>query len=447
MPNKRQLKRKGPKSTRRWRQAEPRRAALLSRPPLLSVPSSASFPSLSLPASSLVRAADVPSRPIPYFWPPAIAFGKVTVILAPTAACTSALMAELGAKASVGGELPQTQGPMPVTDTAIVAAGVAIVERVRPQLDAAGADPCRVHFLGPSGSQTPGIIHFDPKFDSDALMAAIRSCGNIQLVVVEFTIPRIDGNIAQAYKAVLESFYALARKLDVAVVVLFHPAGGPPACKEMALAASAIGTVDAVGFVAREIPGGRWLLVWAKNIVGHDAPGVAFRIEAKTTEGGILAAVIAWDPEPVSTAKVGRLLALSWDRKEKSSALQRAKEFLLAHVGDGKPPQKVATIQKLAAAAGIKKGMLTRARNELGIAKGPENELAKLSAVKQATEFLQAELANGPVLAKVILRKAKEADISNASVRRACKELKIKSTRQGGLARKGRWIWQLPSSN
>ena len=64
-------------------------------------------------------------------------------------------------------------------------------------------------------------------------------------------------------------------------------------------------------------------------------------------------------------------------------------------------------------------------------------------AVKKAKDFLLAVLANGPVVAKTIDRKAAAAGISKASLRRARKALKIKVRRKGGFADKGRWVWQL----
>lgn len=400
-----------------------------------------------LPTVSLVRATDVAPKPPSYFWPPAIAFGKVAVILAPTPTCTSALIAELVAKASVGGELPQAKGPVPRSDTVVVAAEVAVAERIRPQLEAAGADLNRVDFLGSGAGQAVGLKRFEPAADCTALRAAIRACGTIKLVVVEFTSRRIDADMAQNYMAIFAPFYTIARELDLAVVLLLHPAADPRARNQIARAANTVASfesVGAVGFVTREKTGGRWVLVWAKNIVGHDAPGVAFRIEAKVISSGAPAAVIAWDPEPVAAPETVKLLAVGGESNARPSKLQRAKDFLAAQTNEG--PVKAAKLEKRAAAAGINKATLTRARKQLGIGVGSKDELVKSSAVKRAQDFLLAELAGGPVAAKALQRKADKAGISWASIRRARKALKVKSKRKDGVADKGRWVWRLPSS-
>jgi hypothetical protein len=375
--------------------------AVLSRSASFRTTSSPGSPSPLQPAVNLVRAADVPAKPVPYFWPPAIAFGKVSVILASTASCTSALVAELAAKASVGGELPQSQGPIPISDVAILATEVAVAERIRPQLDAVGADLGRVHFVASNGGQVVGVKRFDPLADRKPLVAAIQACGNIKLLLVEYTASRIDADITRNYKGVIAAFSAIARELDLAIVILLHPAADPPGRKQLAQAANAVASLHpagAVGIATRE-NSGRWVLAWIKNIVGHDAPGLAFRIEAKVTSSGGPAAGIAWDPEPVAATETLKLLTVGGGSNAEPSKLERAKEFLAEQVKTGLVD--AAEVDALAAAAGIGKSTLTKARKALGIEFGKKDTLIKLGALKRAKGFLQAELANGSALAKV----------------------------------------------
>jgi hypothetical protein len=255
--------------------------------------------------------------------------------------------------------------------------------------------------------------------------------------LVELTVPRIDAGMVENYKATFAAFCTIAREQDLAVVLLLHPAADPMARTQIAAANNVLSSwqgVSAVGFVTREKAGGRWLLVWAKNIVGHDAPGIAFQIEAKIISSGVPVAVVVWDPKPVVATKIMRLLAVGRESSARPSKLQRAKEFFAAQIKDG--PVKITKIEKRAAAA--------RARNELGIGVISEDEFT--GAVKKAKDFLLAELANGPVAAKTVQRKAATAGISKASLRRACKALKIKSKRKGGVAGKGWWVWRLRRS-
>lgn len=397
------------------------------------------------PTIGLVLATDVAPKVPSYFWPPAIAYGRVSVVLATTMACASALAAELAAKASVGGELPQSQGPVPITGAAIIASEVAVAERIRPELDAAGADLSRVHFLGDTGGKIGGLKAFEPIVDTKAVISAIQTVGGIKLVLVELTIPRIDVDIAQNYKGLFASFYTIARELDSAITLLFHPADDLTTQKQIARAANAVASlqsISAVGFITREKATGRWVLVWTKNVVGHDAPGIAFRIESSITNSVGPAAVIAWDPEPVAATETVKLLGIGGDANAMPSKLQRAKDFLADQLSAGLV--QVTKLERRALAAGISKAALTRARKELGIEVGSKS---RLSALKRAKDFLLAELANGSVSAKAIQRKADTAGISKASLRRAAEALKIQKKRKGGIGSKGRWVWRLRSTS
>jgi len=393
------------------------------------------------PNIALIRATDVAPKVPSYFWPPSIAFGKISAILAATPACASALIGTLAAKASVGGDLPQSQGPVPITGTAIIASEIAVAERIRPELDAAGADLNRVHFLG--DGKIGGLRVFEPILDTKAVVSAIRAACGIKLVLVELTVPRIDAGIAQTYKGLFAAFYTIARELDLAIVLLFCPADGLTARKQIAQTAKPLlQSMSAVGFITRETTSGRWVLVWTKNVVGHDALGIAFRIESAPIDSGGPAAVIAWDPDPVPATKTATLANAGDEPNTTPSKLQRAKDFLNDQLSRGLV--KVTKLERRAVAAGISKAALTLARKELGIEVGSKG---KLSALKRAKDFLLAGLANGSVPAKSIQRKADAAGVSRASLRRAAEALKIKKRRKGGLGSKGRWVWRLRSTN
>jgi putative DNA primase/helicase len=428
---------------RQTRQAKARISTSLRSALVFHTASAPDFALSAPPTIGLVRAEDVAPKLPFYLWPPAIAFGKVSVILATTTACTSALTAELAAKASVGGELPQTQGPVPITGTAIIASEVTVAERIRPELDAAGADLSRVHFLVDIGGKIGGLKAFEPIVDTKAVISAIQTVGGIKLGLVELTIPRIDVDIAQNYKGLFASFYTIAHELDSAITLLFHPADHLTTQKQIARAANAVASlqsISAVGFITREKATGRWVLVWTKNVVGHDAPGIAFRIESSITNSVGPAAVIAWDPEPVAATETAKLLGIGGDANAMPSKLQRAKDFLADQLSAGLV--EVTKLETRALAVGISKAALTRARKELGIEVGSKS---RLSALKRAKDFLLAELANGSLSAKSIQRKADAARISKASLRRAAEALKIRKKRKGGI--KGRWMWRLPSTS
>ncbi|MBA2712573.1 MAG: AAA family ATPase, partial [Rubrobacteraceae bacterium] len=69
----------------------------------------------------------------------------------------------------------------------------------------------------------------------------------------------------------------------------------------------------------------------------------------------------------------------------------------------------------------------------------PEDEEEK-SALAEAKEFLTSELARTPVTAKAIKKSAREAEISERTLRRAKQVLGVKSEKEGD----GSWTWSLP---
>jgi hypothetical protein len=61
-----------------------------------------------------------------------------------------------------------------------------------------------------------------------------------------------------------------------------------------------------------------------------------------------------------------------------------------------------------------------------------------------ATEFLRSMLAEGPMPVKLIENAAKQAGLAWATVRRAAADLRVTTSRVGGLAADGGWQWRLP---
>jgi hypothetical protein len=70
----------------------------------------------------------------------------------------------------------------------------------------------------------------------------------------------------------------------------------------------------------------------------------------------------------------------------------------------------------------------------------PEDEEEK-SALTEAKEFLTSELSQTPVSAKAIKKSAKDADISERTLRRAKQVLGVRSEKESD----GSWTWSLPS--
>jgi AAA domain len=69
------------------------------------------------------------------------------------------------------------------------------------------------------------------------------------------------------------------------------------------------------------------------------------------------------------------------------------------------------------------------------------------SASEEAVDFLRGMLSEGDVPVQDVIREAKKASISEITLRRAKKDLKVKATRQtleGHARGSGLWVWRLP---
>jgi putative DNA primase/helicase len=119
----------------------------------------------------------------------------------------------------------------------------------------------------------------------------------------------------------------------------------------------------------------------AKNNLGDDKTGYAFRIEGGELPGGITTSSVAWEPEAVKVT---------------------ADEALAANGGERQPRK-----------ADI------------------------------AADWLRAELAAGPVASEELQAGAKAAGLSWATVRRAGDAIGI-IVRRDGFGAGGQWAWALP---
>ena len=69
-------------------------------------------------------------------------------------------------------------------------------------------------------------------------------------------------------------------------------------------------------------------------------------------------------------------------------------------------------------------------------------------AREEAKKFLAEVLVDGPVPQQDVLKEARECGISDATLRRAMKDMNVQSARIGKIRRQGggHWVWNLPES-
>jgi putative DNA primase/helicase len=259
---------------------------------------------------------------------------------------------------------------------------------------AAGADRKRVRLVSavcnPDGSRRA----INLQHDLDLLEREIADFGDVALVAVDPVssyLGKTDSHKNSEVRGVLEPLSEMADRLRGAILSVTHfsKAGTNTSKKALDRFIGSIaftGAPRAAFAVIEDAENeGRMLFLHAKNNLAAKPQGLAFRLEQSLIADGIVASRVVWDGEPVAIT---------------------ANEAMAADAG------------------------------------GTETQAAKLETI----EFLQAELADGPLPAREVRSAADGAGYSWATVRRAKKSAGVVAFREGGVAEKGQWCWRLPNT-
>jgi putative DNA primase/helicase len=327
----------------------------------------------------LRRVADVPARPVRWLWPGRIARGKVTMLAGHPGLGKSQLCCSIATVVTTGGLWPVDRTRCERGSVLIFSAEDDAEDTIRPRLEAAGADLNRVYVLEAvavreaNGSLTRrGFSLVD---DMPRLAAKLAELGDVALVVIDpisAFLGDTDTHQNAAVRAVLAPLADVAAKHGAAVVAVSHlrKSAAGEAMHNITGSLAFVAAARAAYIVAKDQADPlRRLLLPAKNNLGDDQTGYAFRIEPRTIEGGIATSRVAWEVERV-TVTADEALAPTNDREERS-------------------------------------------------------------AVEDAAAFLRAVLADAPVRAKKVYREAEDAGHSRAAIRRAQALAEVESYKDG----------------
>jgi hypothetical protein len=338
------------------------------------------------------RASEIEPKAIDWLWPGRIALGKLSIVAGEPGTGKSHLSAFLAAAVSIGGQLPADEGNVPQGDVIILSAEDDACDTIRPRLQAAGADLGRVFIVSAVRHGTgEGGTTFNLEADLDLLEKEIARIGNVRLVIIDpisSYLGTIDAHKNSEVRSVLEPLGEMAARLGLAVVAVTHLAknNGIKAINRVIGSIGFVAAARAVHLVAKDPhDGDRRLFVILKNNLSADRGGLAFRVEQHAIGNDIASTAIVWEAEPVTLT---------------------ADEIVGAgDAGERRPAQA------------------------------------------EAERFLTDLLANGSIAQKEVDRRADQAGHSRASVKRAKQSFKIESTRVGGVAGDGEWLWSLPGNS
>jgi RecA-family ATPase len=321
--------------------------------------------------------ADVEAENVTWLWPGYIARGKITCLDGHPGTKKSTFSLELAACLSTGRAMPgggEGIGPVSVI---LMTAEDGLGDTIRPRLEAAGADLSLIHHIqaaiSPDGTESS--ITLDE--NRDAVYQAVKDYKAALLIIdpmMAFLGSKINSWKDQDIRRALAPLTTLAEELDCAVLPIRHFKKGTG---DIAIHRGG-GSVGIVGvargqLVFSEDPDNRkngMILAHSKSNLGPLQPSRRFHLEE------------------VHTTSIGEVeyppCRIRWDGISSLNA-----EQLLAKIDE-------------------------MDRND-----GKDDDADTGSVLQEAESFLRTMLLDGPKLSKEVQKEAKEAMISDASLKRA----------------------------
>ncbi|MCX7962696.1 MAG: AAA family ATPase, partial [Burkholderiales bacterium] len=316
--------------------------------------------------------ADVEARPVRWLWPGRIARGKVTLVAGNPGLGKSQLCSSLAAIVSTGGAWPVDRSRCEPGQVLIVSAEDDPEDTVRPRLEAAGADLRRVHILDAVLDRAPDGTERRRAFtlarDIERLDALLARLGDVALVVIDPVSAYLgdtDSHRNAEVRAVLAPLAEVAARRGAAVVAVTHlrKSIAGDAMMQVTGSLAFVAAARGVYIVGRDpADKDRRLFLPAKNNLGDDRTGYAFRIEPATV-GGIPTSRVLWEPDRVAVT-ADEALAGPADAEERS-AVEEAAAFLRELLADG--PMSARRVRTDAEGAGHSWAAVRRAQKLLGV--------------------------------------------------------------------------------
>jgi archaellum biogenesis ATPase FlaH len=354
------------------------------RPVLEELEGSAASPSASV---MLTPAAEVGIQKPQWLWEGRIPVGAVTALVGQPGLGKSTLSLELAARASRGQLAGDFDGE-PLT-VVIATAEDSFSTTVVPRLTAAEADLARIHFASVRHDGISGTITLPD--DIPAIQTKMQEVG-ARLLIVDPLVAHLPGSVNswrdQDVRRALAPLARLADDLGAAILAIVH-LNKRDSADVLSRVSGSIGIVAAARSIllAASDPsdpdGPTRVLAHVKSNLASPAPTLRYHIEGRvidSSEGKIQISGVVWMGEAPEI---------------------RASELLAQQA--------------------------------------PEER----SEREEAAAWLQAALSDGPKPAEEILREGKRNGISERTLRRAKRDLRVRSQKAGGF-RAGQWHWALP---
>jgi putative DNA primase/helicase len=311
--------------------------------------------------------ANVEPVPIRWLWPDHLAIGKLTLLGGDPDLGKTLICNDTAARLSTQRHWPNGPKPLKAGSTIFLCSEDATADTVRPRCEAAGADLTLLHVLK-MRAENGRRKAFSLQDDLGTLGQAIDSVSASLVCIDAITsyMGKCDSHRTTDVRAVLEPVADFAEDHNVAIIGVTHP---PKAAQGSAIRAltgsyAFVAAPRLAFFVTSEPESDRRLLLPVKNNIGPKSRGLGYRISTQTVTNGIIAPCLIWSDEPVGVT-ADQAIAAAHAALKDGGALKDAKEFLQQQLASGPVDAKEAL--EAADAHGIAERTLKRARKELGV--------------------------------------------------------------------------------
>jgi putative DNA primase/helicase len=159
------------------------------------------------PQLRVTRVSDVESEAVEYLWNGRLARSHVTLIAGVPGGGKSQISCDVAARITTGTAWPDG-GRAPLGSVIMLNAEDTIKDVIRPRLEAAGADPDRVHVVEAAKEADGRERTFDLQQDIAPLKSLVAEISDVALVVIDpitsYMGTRIDSHRTTDVRAVLE---------------------------------------------------------------------------------------------------------------------------------------------------------------------------------------------------------------------------------------------------
>lgn len=341
----------------------------------------------------------VEPKEVKWLWTGRFPLGKTSLIVGDPGRGKSFLTLYLAAQVSTGGKWPDGAGCAPLGQVLLFGAEDDVADTVVPRLIAAGADRTKVKAVqcvklrDDKGEYERSI---DLQRDIPRITETAKSMQDVKLIIIDPVscfMGDTDSHKNADVRATLAPLAELAAAQGIAVILVSHLRKGEGMAIHRTMGSLAfVAAARAVMVVtADKEDTSRKLLLPVKNNIGNDKTGLAFKLSAIHTGGGI--PCIEWIAGEVKTTADEAMAPPARKRGPDADATPAAIEFLKTTLADGPLPQS--EIDKKARAADIAIRTLNRAKRELLIVsyrperrgpwwwKLPDSHIAKQDATSE----------------------------------------------------------------